>query len=346
MLTNKTHIELEHLGKYKLIAHLSEYFQLKNNSSRLGIGDDAAVIAPAKPNVVMASKLIQEHIHFDLAYFPLKHLGYKAITIAVSDIAAMNARPTQIGVLLAVSNRFSLEAVEELMTGMQFCCTRYDIDLVGLDITSSHTGLSIAVNALGEVSPEQLTTRNGAQERDLICASGDFGAAYTGLLILEREKKVFEVNPKQQPDLTGLDYVLERQLKPEPRVDVVHDLVKCGIRPNAMINVSEGLAAAVLQICQASNLGCELYETKIPVDAVTFETLKSLNIVATTVALNGGEDYELLFTVPQADFDKVRQMENVAVIGYTQESAAGCNLITNDHRSIALRAQGFEQNEL
>ena len=342
MLENKTRIELEHLGKYKLIEHLSEHVELKNSSSRMGIGNDAAVIAPAKPNVVMSSKLMQEYIHFDLSYFPLKHLGYKAISVAVSDIVAMNAVPAQVGVSLAVSNRFSLEAMEELIAGMQLCCARYHIDLVGLDITTSHTGLTIALSALGEVTPEQLTTRNKAKERDLICASGDFGAAYTGLLILEREKKVFEVNPNQQPNLKGFDYVLERQLKPEPRVDVVHDLAKCGIVPNAMINVSEGLAAALLQLCEASNLGCELYEAKIPIDVVTFETLKSLNMVATTIALNGGEDYELLFTIPQADFDKVRQMENVAVIGYTQEPAAGCNLITNDNCSIALQAQGWK----
>jgi thiamine-monophosphate kinase len=345
MLEDKTRVELEHLGKYKLIEHLSEHFKLKNSSSRVGVGHDAAVIAPTKSNVVMASKLMQEHIHFDLSYFPLKHLGYKAIAVAASDIVAMNALPAQMMVALSVSNRFSLEAVEELISGMQLCCARYDIDLMGLDITTSHTGLTIAISALGEVAPEQLTTRNGAKERDLICASGDFGAAYTGLLILEREKKVFEVNPNQQPDLAGFDYVLERQLKPEPRVDVVHDLAKCGIVPHAMINVSEGLAAAMLQLCDASHLGCELYEAKIPTDVVTFETLKSLDMVATTIALNGGEDYELLFTVPQADFDKVRQMENVTVIGYTQEPAAGCNLITNDHCSIALRAQGWKNKE-
>jgi thiamine-monophosphate kinase len=329
------------LGKHKLIEHFLGAFPVQNSSTQVGIGDDAAVISPTKKSVVTASQLLVENIHFDLTYFPLQHLGYKAIAIAASHVVAMNAIPTQVTVGLAISNRFSLEAIEELLSGMQRCCERYHIDVVGLDINSSHTGLVISINAIGEAVPAKLTKRQGAKEKELICASGDFGAAYTGLIILEREKKTFEVKPEHQPDLVGFDYVLERQLKPEPRVDVVQELEKNRIVPSAMVNVSDGLASALLHLCHASKLGCEVYEEKIPVDVVTFESLKELNIVATTIALNGGEDYELLFTIPQSDYEKIRKVESVAIIGYMQEEAVGCQLITNDRQMIPLTAQGF-----
>lgn len=333
--------ELKELGKFGLINFLGEKFSHYNTSTLSGLGENAAVIAHGNTDNVVSSKLFIENIHFDMTYVPLKHLGYKTITVAVADIVAMNALPKQVVINIAISNRFSLEAVNELTNGMRFCCDRYGIDLAGLDLCSSKTGLTISVTAIGEVEDKSLVQRVGAKENELICVSGDFGAAYTGLILLEREKKVFEVNPSEQPNLEEFKYLLERQLKPEPRVDIIRKLKEAGITPTSMTNVSDGLASALIHLCKASKVGSVIFENKLPVDMLTFRTLKDLNIVSTTIALNGGEDYELLFTIAQKDYEELKKVENISVIGYIKEEAAGNQLITNDDRQIELRAQGF-----
>lgn len=334
--------EIAQLGKFNLISKLSDNIKIEQASTVVGIGDDAAAACFDNHLTVAASKLFVENVHFDLTYFPLKHLGYKCAGIAISDILAMNATPSQLIVNLAVSNRFSIEAVEELLTGLRACCHYYHLDLANLDITSSVTGLAIGITALGSVENNQLTRRTGTHENELICVSGDFGAAYTGLLLLQREKQVFEKTGNNQPDFEGYEYLLERQLKPEPRLDIIEALRKNNVLPTTMTVVCDGLASSLLHICHLNNLGCTIYENKTPVDTLTFDTLRKLKIVATTVALNGGEDYELLFTIKQEDYEKVKTIENVSVIGYMGEPNGGCNLITNDNRQIALRAQGFQ----
>ena len=333
--------ELKELGKFGLINFLGEKFTHYNPSTLSGLGENAAVIAHDNTDNVVSSKLFIENIHFDMTYVPLKHLGYKTITVAAADIVAMNALPKQVVINIAISNRFSLEAVNELTNGMRFCCDRYGIDLAGLDLCSSKTGLTISVTAIGEVEDNRLVQRVGAKENELICVSGDLGAAYTGLILLEREKKVFEVNPCEQPDLEEFKYLLERQLKPEPRVDIIQQLQKVCITPTSMTNVSDGLASALIHLCKASKVGSVIFENKLPVDMLTFRTLKDLNIVSTTIALNGGEDYELLFTIAQKDYEELKKVENISVIGYIKEETAGNQLITNDDRQIELRAQGF-----
>lgn len=333
--------ELKELGKFGLIKLLGEKFSHHNPSTLTGIGETAAVIAHGNTDSVISSKLFIENIHFDMTYVPLMHLGYKTITVAVADIVAMNALPKQVLVNIAISNRFSLEAVNELTTGMQLCCDRYEIDLASLDMCSSQTGMTITVTVVGEVDDNNLVQRVGAKENELICVSGDLGAAYTGLILLEREKKVFEVNPNEQPNLEEYSYLLERQLKPEPRVDIIQKLKETGITPTSMTNINDGLASALIHLCKASKVGSVIFENKLPIDLLTFKTLKDLNIVSTTIALNGGEDYELLFTVAQKDYEELKKVENVAVIGYIKEEAAGNQLITNDDRQIELKAQGF-----
>ena len=333
--------EISQLGKYSLINKLTEDIKPQQKSTKIGVGDDATVVHYENEESLCATKLFVENIHFDLTYFPLKHLGYKCAGIAVSDILAMNAQPHQLSVCLAVSNRFSIEAVEELLTGFKAFCHNYKMDLTGLDITSSATGLAISVTAMGSAEAGRIVRRSGAQEHELICVSGDFGAAYTGLLILQREKQIFEATHDQQPDLAGYEYLLERQLKPEPRTDIIEALHKNDIVPTAMTVVSDGLASSLFHLCNLSGLGCTIYENKTPVDQLTFDTLRSLKIVATTVALNGGEDYELLFTIQQKDYEKIQKIENISVIGYMGEPNGGRNLITNDNRQIELKAQGF-----
>lgn len=345
MEDNSVRNEISQLGKYNLINHLTENCKPVNKSTVVGLYDDAAVSDFSKMQTVTASKMFLENVHFDLTYFPLKHLGYKCIGIALTDVLAMNAMPQQVNVCIAVSNRFSIEAVEELMTGIRACCHNYKVDLGALDLTSSVTGLAISVTAMGSVEKKRLTRRTGAQENQLICTSGDFGAAYTGLLLLQREKKIFEATQNSQPDFDGYEYLLERQLKPEPRVDIIEALQKNDIIPTAMTAVSEGLATSLFHLCMPDTLGCTVFENKIPVDQLTFDTLRSLKIVATTVALNGGEDYELLFTIRQEDYEKVQKIENVSVIGYVGEKNGGRNLITNDNKQIELKAQGFVESE-
>lgn len=334
--------ETPQFGKYDLIAELAKYFPNANASTVVGIGDDAAVIAPNEENVVSTTKVFMENVHFDLTYVPLLHLGYKVITVAISDLLGMNAVPTQVIVNISISNRFDLKAVNELLEGVQTCCDNAHIDVVGLDLSTSRKDLMITVTALGECETARLVTRKGAKENELICVSGDFAAAYTGLLLLEREKKVFESNPDVQPDFTGKDYLLRRQLRPEPRLDIVEALRREDILPTAMTNVSDGIAAAVMQICKASNVGCELFEEKLPMTEETFVTLKDLDIVHTVAALNGGDDYELMFTIKQSDFEKIKNVANVSIIGYIKEEHAGYHIVTGDNVHVELHTQGFK----
>ncbi len=331
------------LGKYDLIAELSKGFHVENGSTVVGIGDDAAVTAPASENVASASRLFMENVHFDLTYVPLRHLGYKVAAITFSDLLAMNAVPTQLSVNMAISNRFDMKAVQELLDGVATCCENVHADVVGLDLMTSRRDLIISVSANGECEPALLTKRAGASENELLCVSGDFAAAYAGLLLLEREKKVFEVNPDVQPDFTGKDYLLSRQLRPEPRLDIVEALRREELVPTAMVNVADGLAAAMMQICRASQKGAVLFEERIPMTELTFNTLKSLDIVHTVAALNGGDDYELMFTVKQADFEKIKNVPNVSIVGYIKEKEYGCQLITSDNHQIEVKAQGFSK---
>ena len=333
--------QLSTLGEFGLIRHLTKNIKLKNESSLKGVGDDAAVLDYGGKRVLVSTDMLIEGVHFDLSYAPLKHLGYKAVTTNASDIYAMNGTPRQITVAIAMSNRFTLEAVDELYGGMYLACDRYGIDLVGGDTTSSRTGLCISVTVLGEADEADIVYRNTARENDLICVSGDLGAAYMGLQLLEREKAVFKTDPTAQPDFSGYEHILERQLKPEARGDILRILREKGIRPTAMMDVSDGLSSEVLHICHDSGLGCRIYEKEIPIDYQTFRMAEELNMNATVCALSGGEDYELLFTVPLADYDKLLTIEDISIIGHTCPPGEGCNLITRDGNSFELKAQGW-----
>lgn len=330
-------------GKSHLIKEICKDF--KSYSPAFSKVDAAAMACqcngPAK-ELLTSTKLFLENIDFDLTYFPLKHLGYKFATVAASDLLAMNGLPTSIAITLAISNRFSVEAIEELMTGVRIFCDTYHINLQNFDLSTSVHGLIASVTMFGEVaSGEKLITHAGAQENDLLCVTGDLASAYAGLLLLEREKKVFEADPSTQPDLEEHHYILERQLKPEPRFDVREALHKHGITPTSMTVVANGLAAAALHLCEASHTGCDIFENKLPIDSITFLQLKEWKIVGTTVALNGGDDYELLFTISQKDYEAIKKLEEVTVIGYIKDASSGCNLITNDQKSLPLQAQEF-----
>jgi thiamine-monophosphate kinase len=342
LFENLQRTELSELGEFGLIDLLTKNIELKNQSTLKGVGDDAAVIDVSPDKLLVSTDVLIEGVHFDLAYTPLKHLGYKSVAVNLSDIAAMNGKPEQITVNIAVSNRFSVEALEALYEGIYLACNRYGVDLVGGDTTTSKSGLFISITVLGRAPQEKITYRNGAQEGDLICVSGDLGGAYIGLMVLEREKRVFEVNTDIQPDLEGYEYVLERQLKPEPRLDIVAKFEEAGILPHAMIDISDGLASEIIHICKQSEVGCRLFEDKIPVDIQTEDIAKKLGLVPVTMALSGGEDYELLFTVPQSDFETVNAMENVSIIGYITDKAEGMNLITKDNKLFELKAQGWD----
>ena len=340
-LENKENTPLSQYGEFGLIEHLTQEIELKNASSVLGVGDDAAIVDVQNRYQVISTDLLVEGIHFDMHYTPLKHLGYKAIASNLSDIAAMNAAPEQVLVSIAISSRYTVEAVEELYQGMRLCCNRYGVDLVGGDTSSSMSGMFLSITVLGYADKDKITRRSGANEHDLICVSGDLGAAYMGLLLLEREKEVYLQSPENQPDLAGNDYVLERQLKPEPRLDIVKQLAEKEILPTAMIDISDGLASEILHICKASQKGCCLYEDKLPIDQSTYDLAHEFGIIPSVAALNGGEDYELLFTIKQADYEKVRQLQDVSVIGYITDKSAGCQLITKDEKAIELKAQGW-----
>lgn len=334
--------ELSDLGEFALIDGLTGKFETKVASTKIGIGDDGAVINPEGKLVVVSTDQLVEGVHFDLTYTPLKHLGYKAVVSNLSDIYAMNAQPGQITVSLAVSNRFSLEALEELYEGIYKACDMYGVDIVGGDTTSSLSGLYLSVTAIGYVDEDKVVRRNGAGEGDLLIASGDLGAAYMGLQILEREKSVFKDAPAVQPDLDGFDYLLERQLKPEARKDVYEALAKAGIVPTSMIDISDGLASEIFHLCKQSDLGCNLYEENIPIDQLTYQTAREFNLDPTVCALSGGEDYELLFTVKQDDYEKIKSVPDLATIGHMTAASEGKNLITKSGPVVPLKAQGWD----
>ena len=334
--------ELGQLGEFGLIEHLTKEFAPTLDSTLLGIGDDAAVISFSKDKALLVSTdMFVEGVHFNLMYMPLKHLGYKAVASNVSDICAMNGVAEQITVSIAVSNRFPVEALEELYDGIKTACKIYNIDLVGGDTSSSHAGLIISVTVLGRANKKEITYRTGAKEHDLIVSTGDLGAAYMGLQVLEREKQVFEANPDIQPDLDGHDYIIERQLKPEARVDVIKFLKELDVIPTSMIDISDGLASEIIHICKASNVGCHVYDEKIPIDAKTSMTAIDFNLDPVTCALNGGEDYELLFTVKQTDYDKIKGNPHMTVIGHITDAQDGIYYIDKNGSAIELRAQGW-----
>lgn len=330
------------LGEFGLIRHLTEGIQLENASSKYGIGDDCAVLEYTDKQLLVTTDLLMEGVHFDLTYVPLKHLGYKAVMVNLSDIYAMNGTPRQITVSLAISKRFGVEDMEELYAGMRLACEAHHVDIIGGDTTSSLTGLAISITAIGEADREKVTYRNGAHETDLICVSGNLGAAYMGLQLLEREKSVFMGETAVQPDFAGKEYLLERQLKPEARGDIVRALSEAGIQPTAMMDISDGLSSELMHICKQSATGCRVYEEHIPLDYQTAVMAEELNMNVTTCALNGGEDYELLFTVPLADYDKVSKLKDVRLIGHITKPELGCMLITRDGGEMELKAQGWQ----
>lgn len=334
--------ELSELGEFALIEKLTKDIEMHNLSTIKGVGDDAAVIANGPYQTLVSVDLLVEGVHFDLMYTPLKHLGYKAAVVNFSDIAAMNGRARQIVVGIAVSSRFSLEALEELYEGIRFACDQYGVDLVGGDTTSSTSGLFISVTVIGEAKPEQVCYRRGASENDLLCVSGDLGAAYMGLMLLEREKAVYKADPTMQPDLDGYDYVLSRQLKPEARFDVLEELEKVGVKPTSMIDISDGLASEIMHLCTSSKLGCRIYETKIPIDPATVRLAEEFRLVPSIPALNGGEDYELLFTINPSDFEKVRSIDAISVIGHMTSAPGEVAMVTIDDQLIPLKAQGWD----
>ena len=344
MEENKDNVrtELDELGEFGLIDQLTQDFPLRNASSLKGVGDDAAVIDHEGFRTLVSVDLLVEGVHFDMTYTPLRHLGYKAAVVNFSDIYAMNGIPTQIVVGLGISNRYSVEALDELYAGIRLACETYQVDMVGGDTTSSRSGLVISITVIGKAKAEDVVYRSGAKPNDLLCVSGDLGGAYMGLLILEREKAEYLANPNMQPQLTGFDYVLERQLKPEARKDVVARLKEQGIKPTSMIDISDGLASEVLHLCKESGVGCQLYEGKIPQDPLTVKLAKDFQIVPSVAALNGGEDYELLFTIDQKDYEKIQKMsDDVTVIGFMTSDKGIAELVTPDNHVIPLKAQGW-----
>ncbi len=344
MLEDKTpqKTDIASLGEFGLIKHLTQYFTTNHGSTTKAIGDDCAVLDADGLKTLVTTDLLVEGVHFNLAYMPLKHLGYKAVMVNLSDVYAMNADATQITVSIALSNRFPLEAVEELYSGIQLACEKYNIDLVGGDTTSSTKGLLISITALGHAKEEKIVYRNTAKENDLLVVTGDLGAAYLGFQVLEREKQVFEVDPNNQPDLDNYTYLIERQLKPEARKDIVRILDELDVVPTSMIDISDGLSSETIHICQQSKVGCNLYEDKIPLDPQVISVCEEFDLNSTTVALSGGEDYELLFTISQNDFDKIKGNPHLTVIGHMTDEASGMNLITRgSNQSVPLTAQGW-----
>ena len=332
---------ISNLGEFGLIDQITEGIKHYHKTTIKGVGDDAAVIKLGGLCQVISTDMLIEGVHFDLAYAPLKHLGYKAVVVNLSDICAMNVMPTQITVSIALSNRFPVEAVEELYVGIKLACKHYKIDLIGGDTTSSTSGLMISVTAMGTSKEEDIVYRSGAKEKDLIVATGDLGGAYLGLQILEREKAVFMENKNMQPDLQGSEYVLERQLKPEARKDIIEMFKKMDLKPTSMIDVSDGLSSELLHLSKASGLGLQVYEEKIPVDPTVMTIAEEFNLNGVTCALNGGEDYELLFTISQKDYDKIKGNPNMTVIGYMSEKNSGTSLISHDSKVIPLTAHGW-----
>ncbi|MBP0902691.1 thiamine-phosphate kinase [Mariniflexile gromovii] len=337
---NQQRTPLSEFGEFGLIDHLTKNFKINHSSTIKGIGDDAAVLNFENKKIVLTTDLLVEGVHFDLSYMPLKHLGYKAVVVNLSDVYAMNAKATQITVSIAVSNRFPVEALEDIYAGIETAAKIYNIDVVGGDTTSSNTGLLISITAIGEAEDE--VYRSGAKPKDLLVVTGDLGAAFMGLQVLEREKEVYKVNPNNQPDLEPYTYIIERQLKPEARKDIIKLLKDLDVKPTSMIDISDGLSSEIIHLCKQSNVGCDLYEDKIPLDPQVISTCEEFNIDSTTVALNGGEDYELLFTISQDDFPKIQANPNFSVIGYMKEANDGMHLVTRGDSRIPIKAQGWK----
>lgn len=334
--------EISQLGEFGLIDRINRHFILKNGSSLKGIGDDAAVIRGGDEDILISTDMLVEGIHFDLSYVPIHHLGYKAIAVNVSDIAAMNGRAEQITVSIAISNRFSIEAVDALYHGIRSACENYKVDLIGGDTTSSTSGLVISVTVIGRAKHDKIVYRNGAQINDIICVTGDLGAAFTGLQVLEREKHVFMADPNMQPQLEKYEYIVGRQLKPEARTDIVFDLEEAGVKPTSMIDVSDGLASELFHIAHQSGVGVRIYEDKIPIDTLAFDTAVEFKLDPMTCALNGGEDYELLFTINQADQEKIKKHPDIHMIGYIHERKDQMVMVTKQGTVLPLQAQGWD----
>lgn len=333
--------KLSELGEFGLIDHLTKGIKIKHKSTCTGVGDDAAILDYASSKVVISSDLLTEGIHFNLMYTPLKHLGYKAAVVNFSDIYAMNAHPKQILVNVALSAKISLEMIEEFYEGLKMACDRYNVDIVGGDTSSSLTGMHISITVIGEADADKLVYRTGAKEKDLICVSGDLGGAYIGLQVLERERKIFRDNPEVQPKMENYEYILERQLKPEARKDIVELLESLNIKPSSMIDISDGLSSELLHICQSSKTGCKIYADKIPIHANTKSTADEMNIEPIIAALNGGEDYEILFTVPLIFYEKIKDQTAFSVIGHITGKSEGTFLVSNTEAEIELVAQGW-----
>ncbi len=344
-MNSEKRTELSEIGEFGLIDLLKKDVVRYNASTVEGIGDDAAVIGDGEMLTVVSTDMLVEGVHFDMTYTPLKHLGYKAVAVNISDIAAMNAIPEQITVSVAVSSRFSAEAILELYKGIAAACENYKVDLVGGDTTSSLTGLIISITAIGKVSKDRIAYRKNARLNDLLCVTGDLGGAYMGLQILEREKQEFMVNPDMKPQLEDKDYIVHRLLKPEARTDIMHQFADLGLVPTSMIDISDGLASELIHICRASGLGARIYEDKLPVDKLTYETALEFHLDPTTCILNGGEDYELLFTIDQNDFSKVKNHPDITVIGHMVPSSEGIDLVTKQNNIVSLTAQGWKHFE-
>jgi thiamine-monophosphate kinase len=331
---------IESLGEFGLIDHITKNFEISNHSTVTGIGDDAAVLKHTKSTVITTDMLV-EGVHFDLSYAPLRHLGYKAIMVNLSDVYAMNAKATQVTVSIAMSNRFPVEAVNELYEGIHMACKAYGVDLIGGDTTASRSGLVISVTAIGEQDADKIVRRKGASDGDLLVVSGDIGAAYMGLQILEREKAVFKANPQSQPDIEAYSYLLERQLKPEARKDIIKLLQDLEVHPTSMIDLSDGLSSEIIHLCKHSEVGITIYEDKIPLDPTVITACEEFNLDSTTIALSGGEDYELLFTVKQEDFPKIKANPSLSVIGHVVDASLGINLVTRDGQQVPIKAMGW-----
>ena len=342
MFENKNTTPISEIGEFGLIDHLTKNFSVIHPSTLKGVGDDAAVVKHNEGQTVVTTDLLIEGVHFDLSYVPLKHLGYKSVMVNLSDVYAMNAHPTQITVSVAVSNRFPLEALEELYSGIALACKNYKVDLVGGDTSSSTTGLIISITAMGQAKEKKITYRSGAKANDLLVVSGDLGGAYMGLQVLEREKEVFKVNPNNQPDLALYSYCVERQLKPEARKDVIELLEEVKIVPNAMIDISDGLSSEIFHLCKASEVGCDVYEEKLPADPQTLSTAEEFKINSSTALLNGGEDYELLMAIKTEDYEKIKGHPLLTTIGHFTDQKQVCNMITGLGQSIPLEAQGWK----
>ncbi len=350
-------MEISKLGEFGLIDRLTKDLENKNESTKYGVGDDCAVLHYPDSEVLVTTDLLMEGVHFDLTYIDLKHLGYKSAMVNISDIFAMNGTPRQITVSLALSKRFTVEDMEEFYAGLCLACEKWNVDIVGGDTTSSYTGLAISITCIGEARKEDIVYRNGAKNTDLICVSGDLGAAYMGLQLLEREKSVYygQVNDAKKkgdkkaleelahfsPDFAGKEYLLQRQLQTEARGDIIQKLRDAGIRPTAMMDVSDGLSSELMHICKQSGVGCRIYEKELPIDYQTAVMAEEMNMNVTTCALNGGEDYELLFTVPIGDLEKVKELEDVRLIGHITEAKYGLQLVTRDDQEFELKAQGW-----